>query len=169
MLEMLDLQQRATPLRTTMWVGIYLVAQLAIKYAIVSVASHGEAANQQALAQILAEYGTIGLLFIAAVLGPLLEEGIFRFVLFNAVRYSIAFVLRFAISLDRALAIGAWIGIAVSAYAFAAAHEETEFALFLSHFVMGVAAAHLYYKTGRFAAPVALHMANNALVLIFFG
>jgi membrane protease YdiL (CAAX protease family) len=163
---MLTFEERATPLRTAMWVGIYLVAQLAIKLAIISMVSHGEPANHQALSQMMSEMGPIGLLLLGAVIAPIMEETIFRFAVFNVVRIGASFVLRLVASVERAGAIGAWIGIVVSAYFFAAVHQETEFALFLSHFVMGIAAAHLYYKTGRFAAPVALHMANNGLAFI---
>jgi len=149
-----------------MWVGIYLVVQLAIKFALISMVSHGEAANHQALEQMLAEVGPVGLFLLAAMFAPLAEETIFRFALFNGVRICVSFVMRLVAPVERARAIGAWTGIVVSAFLFAAAHQETQFALFLSHFVMGIAAAHLYYKTGRFAAPVALHMSNNALAFI---
>ena len=160
--------ERAGLLRTLGWTGVYLIVTLMLKACCQLFVPHGvEPANAQSIRELLQQVGPIGVLFFGAVMGPLIEEMIFRFGMYNVIRLCVAFVMRFFVSEDRAAAIGAWLAIVGSAFLFAAVHQETLVVNFISHFVMGIAAAHLYYRTERLSAPVMLHMSSNGIIFCF--
>lgn len=82
------------------------------------------------------------------LLTPLVEEGMFRAVL--------------CLRLSRAL--GEWKGIALSALCFALFHGNLVQGVYA--FVMGLALARLYTRTGLFSLPVITHAAVNLMVLL---
>ena len=87
-------------------------------------------------------------LLLPAILGPIIEELVFRKVIFGA--------LRKRMNLHLATVIGALI--------FALAHFD--FAHTLIYFVMGLVFTFLYVKTKRIIVPILAHMGINSLVVI---
>jgi len=99
----------------------------------------------RAMQGIYSEYGLVALLLVAAVIVPIVEELLFRGVLLNGLARHMSF----------------WIAAIVQACVFALVHEElTSMPLIM---VMGVMAAWVFRRSGGLAAPIALHMFNNAL------
>ncbi|HLS24234.1 MAG TPA: type II CAAX endopeptidase family protein [Pseudogracilibacillus sp.] len=87
-------------------------------------------------------------LLLPAILGPIIEELVFRKVIFGA--------LRKRMNLHLATVIGALI--------FALAHFD--FAHTLIYFVMGLVFTFLYVKTKRIIVPILAHMGINSLVVV---
>lgn len=87
-------------------------------------------------------------LLLPAILGPIIEELVFRKVIFGA--------LRKRMNLHLATVIGALI--------FALAHFD--FVHTLIYFVMGLVFTFLYVKTKRIIVPILAHMGINSLVVV---
>ena len=88
--------------------------------------------------------------FLATVVGPMLEE-----IFFRGFCYPI-FKKRFGI---------AW-GMVITSAFFALIHENS-FA-FWPIFILGMGLAYVYEKRGSLAAPMALHIAHNAVFITYF-
>lgn len=126
--------------------------------------SNIKAANSDSLHRILEQDGVGLLLLLGVVLGPFYEELLFRLGLYNAVRLPIVYIGKaIGVSSSTCLAASVVPAILVSALTFAWAHGETSVTTFTAHAIFGVAAGHLYFKTGTIAAPIIMHMLNNAV------
>ena len=102
----------------------------------------------RALQGIHALYGTLGLLFAAAVLAPLVEELVFRGVFLQvAARHA-----RF------------WLAAVLQAGIFVALHDQASAAPFL--FALALVAAWLALRSGGLVAPIALHVTNNTMACL---
>lgn len=93
-------------------------------------------------------------ILLIAIIGPLLEEFVFRKVIFgelyqfikgtNTIRFIIASI--------------------ISSSIFAIAHMD--FSHFLAYFVMGIVFSAFYFYTKRLSIAIGIHMAQNALVAL---
>ena len=109
----------------------------------------GVDATQQALSQSATVSGLLPLVLLSGVIiAPICEEIVFRGYLYKAFR-------------DR---FKPWYAIVMSAALFSAIHLEPLAALQL--FVIGIVLAYVYEKTDNLAAPIALHMLNNAIAFL---
>jgi membrane protease YdiL (CAAX protease family) len=91
---------------------------------------------------------TPALIFIVAVIGPILEEIIFRMIIFGSLYKRFNF----------------WIAAIISSVIFAAVHLDFEHLLVYTF--MGVVFAFLYVKTKRIIVPIIAHVALNSFVMI---
>jgi membrane protease YdiL (CAAX protease family) len=89
------------------------------------------------------------LLLSGAVVAPIAEEVVFRGYLYKAFRDR--FKPLYAVGLNGAL--------------FSLLHFEPRALLWL--FIIGVALAYVYEKTGNLVAPITLHMLNNTVAFLF--
>jgi uncharacterized protein len=87
-------------------------------------------------------------IFVVAVLGPVVEEIVFRMVIFGAL------FKRF----------GFWIAALGSGFAFAVIHLD--FSHLLVYLAMGVVFAWLYVKTKRIIVPIIAHVGINSFVML---
>ncbi|MCG1024031.1 MULTISPECIES: CPBP family intramembrane glutamic endopeptidase [Sutcliffiella] len=88
------------------------------------------------------------MIFAVAVAGPILEEIIFRKIIFGAIYKKFNFA----------------IALTVSSLLFAVVHQD--FKHLLIYFVMGGIFAFLYVKTNRIIVPIIAHVAMNSFVVI---
>ncbi|WP_100371622.1 CPBP family intramembrane glutamic endopeptidase [Bacillus sp. FJAT-45037] len=88
------------------------------------------------------------LIIVVAVIGPILEEIVFRLVIFGALYKRFNF----------------WIAGFISSLIFAAIHLD--FTHLLIYTAMGFVFAYLYVKTGRILVPIIAHIALNLFVSI---
>lgn len=102
--------------------------------------------NTKQLMQIV-EYSPIFIVVIS-IIGPILEEIIFRKIIFGALYKRFNF----------------FISALISAFIFAAAHME--FVHILLYASMGFTFAFLYVKTKRILVPIFAHVAMNTMVVI---
>jgi CAAX protease family protein len=106
--------------------------------------------TQQALSQAPEKTGLFPLVFVsAAIVAPVAEEIIFRGYFYKAFRDR--FKPSYAIVLSAAL--------------FSVLHLELLATAQL--FVIGIALAYVYEKTGNLMAPITLHVLNNAVAFLF--
>lgn len=91
---------------------------------------------------------TPALIFIVAVIGPILEEIIFRMIIFGSLYKRFNF----------------WIAAIISSIIFAAVHLD--FSHLLVYTFMGVVFAFLYVKTKRIIVPIMAHVALNSFVML---
>jgi uncharacterized protein len=91
---------------------------------------------------------TPALILVVAVIGPILEEIIFRMIIFGSLykRYNF------------------WVAAIISSVIFAAVHMDFEHILVYTF--MGVVFAFLYVKTKRIIVPIAAHVALNSFVML---
>ncbi|MBA3991884.1 MAG: hypothetical protein C0469_00055 [Cyanobacteria bacterium DS2.3.42] len=130
----------------------------------VSPEQHIDYAGKEALHGILDQAGAAKLFILAVLAGPVMEELIFRGALYNILRWTTAAVYDSAgVSSATSKAVSVGSAIAISALFFANAHHETSVTMFFGHVIFGVAAAHLYFKTGTIGAPILMHVLNNFL------
>lgn len=87
-------------------------------------------------------------IFAVVLFGPVLEELVFRRVIFGSLNQATNF----------------WIATAVSAIVFAIVHME--FAHILLYFTTGLVLAFLYQKTKRLLAPIIAHILLNGYVML---
>ncbi|KZR58619.1 CPBP family intramembrane glutamic endopeptidase [Pseudobacillus badius] len=85
---------------------------------------------------------------ITAIFGPILEEVVFRKIIFGSLYERFPF----------------WISALISSAIFALAHAEPEHILIYS--AMGFTFAFLYVKTKRLLVPIFAHVAMNSLVVV---
>ncbi|EKF36803.1 CPBP family intramembrane glutamic endopeptidase [Bacillus xiamenensis] len=105
-----------------------------------------ESENTQNILSIMETFPL--LVIIIAMIGPILEEIIFRKIIFGVIYERTNF----------------FIGALVSSVFFAAAHSD--FAHFLLYTAMGFTFAFLYAKTKRIIVPIGAHMLMNSLVIL---
>jgi membrane protease YdiL (CAAX protease family) len=87
-------------------------------------------------------------MLVSSIIGPILEEIVFRKIIFGALYKRFSF----------------WIAATVSSVIFALAHMEFEHILLYS--AMGFTFAFLYVRTGRILVPIFAHVAMNTLVVV---
>lgn len=142
----------------------YTWIQLVLSVLVISMSheQHVSSASSDALRGILEQRGAAQLFILAVLAAPVMEELIFRFALYNILRWTIAAVLDIvAVSSATSKAVSVGSAIAISALFFANAQGETTVTMFIGHAIFGVAAAHLYFKTGTIGAPMLMHALNN--------
>jgi membrane protease YdiL (CAAX protease family) len=106
--------------------------------------------TQQALAKSAMVPSLVPLLLLSgAIVAPIAEEVVFRGYLYKACRDQ--FKPMYAIGLNAAL--------------FSLLHFELRAVLWL--FILGIALAYVYEKTGNLVAPITLHMLNNTIAFLF--
>ncbi|OCA88698.1 abortive infection protein [Bacillus sp. FJAT-27225] len=93
-------------------------------------------------------YGFPAVMFVTSIVGPILEEIVFRKIIFGSLHRRFNF----------------FISALLSSLIFAAAHMEFEHILLYS--AMGFTFAFLYVKTGRIIVPIFAHVAMNTIVVI---
>ena len=152
---------------TFLYFILLIVAKIALM--MLSPEQQMKAANSDAINEILQQRGLLGVALIVAVIGPILEELVFRLGLY---RLSFEIVSRIqvlwmGISEKASDAVAFLIAGTFSAVVFGWLHGETSWTLFIMHTMSGFFLAHLYFKTRTLAAPIAVHMLNNALPVLF--
>ncbi|OLP64767.1 hypothetical protein BACPU_23570 [Bacillus pumilus] len=105
-----------------------------------------ESENTQAILSIMDAVPL--LVIVVALIGPILEEIIFRKIIFGVIYEKTNF----------------FIGALVSSVIFAAVHRDFEHILLYS--AMGFTFAFLYAKTKRIIVPIVAHMLMNSLVVL---
>lgn len=91
---------------------------------------------------------TPAVMIVVAIIGPILEEIIFRMIIFGSLYKRFNF----------------WIAAIISSVIFAAVHMDFEHLLVYT--AMGVVFAFLYVKTKRIIVPIMAHVALNSFVMI---
>jgi membrane protease YdiL (CAAX protease family) len=87
-------------------------------------------------------------MLVSSIFGPILEEIVFRKIIFGSLYKRFSF----------------WIAATISSVIFAMAHMEFEHILLYS--AMGFTFAFLYVRTGRILVPIFAHVAMNTLVVV---
>lgn len=102
--------------------------------------------NTQQIMEFISSSAAI--IFAVAIAGPILEEIIFRKIIFGVLykKYNFA------------------VGLIVSSLLFAVVHQEFEHLLI--YFVMGAIFAFLYVKTNRIIVPIIAHVSMNSFVVL---
>ncbi|WP_078382373.1 CPBP family intramembrane glutamic endopeptidase [Sutcliffiella halmapala] len=88
------------------------------------------------------------MIFAITIAGPILEEVIFRKIIFGSLYKRFNFA----------------VGLIVSSLLFAVVHQD--FSHLLIYFVMGAIFAFLYVKTNRIIVPIIAHVAMNSFVVV---
>lgn len=133
------------------WVALgLLLAWVAQAISATLITSVLGAEQNSANTDLIVEISRLNPIFIIvpAVVGPVLEEFIFRKIIFGY------FNARFNF----------WVGAIVSSLLFGLAHME--FTLLLVYVAMGFVFAFLYAKTKRIIIPIAVHMLLNSIAVI---
>lgn len=107
----------------------------------------GESENTKNILALIEMFPVV--ILITSVIGPILEEIVFRKILFGALLYK-----RF----------GFFLSALISSVIFSLAHGEPEHTLLYSS--MGFTFAYLYVKTGRIIVPIIAHVSMNTLVVL---
>lgn len=87
-------------------------------------------------------------MLVSSIFGPILEEIVFRKIIFGSLYKRFSF----------------WIAATISSIIFAMTHMEFEHILLYS--AMGFTFAFLYVRTGRILVPIFAHVAMNTLVVV---
>ncbi|MGE7604692.1 CPBP family intramembrane glutamic endopeptidase [Peribacillus sp. NPDC097675] len=106
----------------------------------------GESENTQNLVSLISRVPMV--IFVTSIIGPILEEIIFRKIIFGSLYKRFNF----------------FISALISSVIFGLAHGELEHLLLYA--AMGFTFAFLYAKTGRILVSIAAHVAMNTLVII---
>lgn len=85
---------------------------------------------------------------VICIFAPILEEIIFRGILFKVVSDKTNFI----------------IGVLFSSFVFAFIHDD--FTFFISYFMMGFVFSFLYHKTNRLIVPIVAHATMNTFVVV---
>ncbi|ALC92544.1 hypothetical protein AM500_24355 [Bacillus sp. FJAT-18017] len=102
--------------------------------------------NTQGIMEMI--FGFPAVILVTSIVGPILEELVFRKIIFGSLHRRFNF----------------FISALLSSIIFAAAHMEFEHILLYS--AMGFTFAYLYVKTKRIIVPIFAHVAMNTLVVI---
>ena len=107
---------------------------------------NAESENTQSLVSLIYEVPLV--IFVTSVIGPIMEEIVFRKIIFGSLykRYNF------------------FISALISSVIFGLAHGENEHLLLYA--AMGFTFAFLYAKTGRILVSITAHVAMNSLVII---
>ncbi|MGT2933455.1 CPBP family intramembrane glutamic endopeptidase [Streptococcus catagoni] len=135
-----------------LWIGLAYAALVVVKAfgGIVLYLEHGihaNTANQMALEQ--AKLPPILLFTLVAVLAPIVEEVVFRGLLFNKI-----------FGLDSCL------GLIVSSFLFGALHMPTDLGSWIVYGGMGLVLGFVYHKTKKLEYTMIIHFLNNAIAVI---
>lgn len=143
--------QRTTLFESVIWTvgGIFLAifAQAAagfIEQQLFGVTPHSE--NTRMISRLAKEMPYF--ILIPVLVGPILEEIVFRKIIFGVFYQKTNF----------------WAAALISSLIFSLAHLEPEH--LLVYMAMGLTFCYLYAKTGRILVPIATHVAMNAFVLL---
>lgn len=107
----------------------------------------GESQNTQNILSLINMFPVV--ILITSIIGPILEEIVFRKILFGALLYK---------------RVGFFFSALISSVIFSLAHGEPEHTLLYS--AMGFTFAYLYVKTGRIIVPIIAHVSMNTLVVL---
>ena len=135
---------------TVKWIGLGILMQygLVIVANLIETAITGEfveSMNTQSIADMVE---VIPLMILPVILlGPIIEEILFRHILFGNLNTWFGF----------------WIAFAVSSILFALIHGDNRFLVYIA---MSFAFSYAYAKTRRLIVPIAIHAFNNALVML---
>ncbi|WP_240544609.1 CPBP family intramembrane glutamic endopeptidase [Exiguobacterium algae] len=135
---------------TVKWIGLGILMQygLVIVANLIETAITGEfveSMNTQSIADMVE---VIPLMILPVILlGPIIEEILFRHILFGNLNTWFGF----------------WIAFAVSSILFAFIHQDNRFLVYIA---MSFAFSVAYAKTRRLIVPIAIHAFNNALVML---
>ena len=125
---------------------LLLIGQTAAALIEVALGIEPGSANTAGIAAVAA---AAPIMVIAVVVfGPILEELVFRRVIFGSLNQTMNF----------------WLATAISALAFAAVHME--FIHLLLYFTTGLVLAFLYQRTKRIITPIIAHMLLNGYVML---
>lgn len=102
--------------------------------------------NTQQIINIIESFPIV--IFVSSIVGPILEEIVFRKIIFGALYQRMNFFL----------------SALISSVIFSLAHMELEHTLLYS--AMGFTFAYLYVKTKRIIVPIIAHVAMNSLVVV---
>jgi len=130
-----------------MWVLTWIIH---IAY-VLTILSRGITPPENELAKLLQNPSVLTLLlniFIIALAAPIIEETLFRGLLFGSLRTY----------------CGTWTAIVLSAAIFSALHFEL--VGFIPRFVLGLALGYLYVKNNSILPAIGLHALNNLLAVI---
>ncbi|WP_214791019.1 CPBP family intramembrane glutamic endopeptidase [Exiguobacterium sp. s59] len=135
---------------TVKWIGLGILMQygLVIVANLIETAISGELVESMNTQTIADMVEVIPLMILPVILlGPIIEEILFRHILFGNLN------VRF----------GFWIAFAVSSILFALIHQDNRFLVYIA---MSFAFSYAYAKTRRLIVPIAIHAFNNALVML---
>ncbi|MGE1165186.1 CPBP family intramembrane glutamic endopeptidase [Peribacillus simplex] len=152
--DMKEKMDRSTPASiptSILWAfaGVFLAlfAQSIAGYIEQMLGVESESENTQQLISLIYQVPIV--IFVTSVIGPILEEIIFRKIIFGSLHKRFNF----------------FISALLSSVIFGLAHGELEHLLLYS--AMGFTFAFLYEKTGRILVSMSAHIAMNTLVIIF--
>ncbi len=114
---------------------------------VVSFFSRGDTAFQE-VEEMIASPGLLLQILAVGIVGPVMEEYLFRGILFRRLRDY----------------VGMWWGVILSAVIFGIAHGNLTQGLFAGAF--GIMLALLYEHYGTLRAPIAAHIANNVMTVL---
>ena len=144
-------EKRAPLGETVKWsiIGIFLIYFTQIIASIIDIGILGEAPKSQNTEDVMdlvrvSPYAAI----VVAIVGPILEEIIFRKIIFGWVYKKTNF----------------WIGALVSALLFAFLHMDKHIIIYAG---IAISLAFLYVKTKRLIVPIIAHCSLNTIALIF--
>ncbi|WP_251125745.1 type II CAAX endopeptidase family protein [Exiguobacterium sp. s183] len=135
---------------TVKWIGLGILMQygLVIVANLIETAISGELVESMNTQNIADMVEVIPLMILPVVLlGPIIEEILFRHILFGNLNARFGF----------------WIAFAVSSILFALIHQDNRFLVYVA---MSFAFSYAYAKTRRLIVPIAIHAFNNALVML---
>lgn len=140
----------ASPLTSFFWAvgGVFLAlfAQAIAVQIELTIGIEAGSKNTEAILQIIELYPIV--LLVTSIVGPILEEIVFRKIIFGELHKRFNFI----------------ISALVSSLIFAAAHNEFEHILLYT--AMGFTFAYLYVRTKRIIVPIFAHVAMNTFVVL---
>ncbi|WP_251124977.1 type II CAAX endopeptidase family protein [Exiguobacterium sp. s131] len=135
---------------TVKWIGLGILMQygLVIVANLIETAISGELVESMNTQNIADMVEVIPLMILPVVLlGPIIEEILFRHILFGNLNARFGF----------------WIAFGISSILFALIHQDNRFLVYIA---MSFAFSYAYAKTRRLIVPIAIHAFNNALVML---
>lgn len=141
---------------------VITVASMVVFAIILSMLSVGESANQVTINQSKEIY-KLETVLTACLIGPFVEEMVFRGTIYEALRKERRSISRIIVDI---LVIGLIFGLyhCDFAYVFSGGYEEVVSCIPVM--VMGIGVTALYEKTGNILCPIMLHIAINALSIL---
>lgn len=160
-----------TSVYRTIWlILVYLLLEASAKLAIVYLTPE-TFPRQERLEELLAENGALWLLITGGVVAPIMEEIVFRGLLYTV----LVLLFQPMVSLIRINGLRGTgyflvqlMAITISATIFGWGHREPTWTLCLMHICFGVFAADLFRRTGTLLAPISVHIVNNVVAFTVF-
>ncbi|MGV3244398.1 intramembrane glutamic endopeptidase MroQ [Staphylococcus sp. 11261D007BR] len=146
-------EKRYIPIWIIAGLGVVFIAQIVINLLTTLVFGIDPASENTLELMKVARQMPVFIILIAIV-GPILEEFVFRKVIFGEIYNAI----------KSSPAIKFLVASIVSSVIFSLAHMD--FTHFLTYFVMGMVFAAFYIYTKRLSVAIGIHMAQNALVTV---